>query len=218
MERKIEFSVGEFYHLYSRGVNKNTIFTDDADRNKFIKLLFACNNDNPVIFRDIADQPLEKIRRGETLVAIGAYCLMPNHFHILVYEKLESGISKFMTKFLTAYSMHFNKKHERRGPLFESRFRAEHADTDEYLKYLFSYIHLNPIKLIRPDWKEKGIGNLVAAEKYLANYKYSSYPDYIGTVRPESVILDRAAFPEYFETKKDLEAHIGDWLNFKDEK
>ena len=82
---------------------------------------------------------------------------MPNHFHILVKEKIENGISKFMGKLTTGYSMYFNKRYDRTGSLFQGVFKSVHADSDEYLKYLFAYIHLNPIKLINPEWKENGI-------------------------------------------------------------
>ena len=139
---------------------------------------------------------------------------MSNHFHLLVREKVEGGITKFMGKLSTGYSMYFNKKNERSGALFEGRFKAKHADTDEYLKYLFSYIHLNPVKLIDPEWKENGIGDRGRAKEYLAKYDYSSYPEYLGTIRPEKGVLERDVFPEYFLEPKDFEGFIDDWLAF----
>ncbi|MBI5045917.1 MAG: transposase [Candidatus Niyogibacteria bacterium] len=215
MNRKIEFSIGEFYHLYNRGNNKGKIFLNDNDKVRFLNLLFLCNDTKSIVFRDIPKSAIyNKKRRANTLVDIGGYCLMPNHFHLLVHEKEENGISLFMQKLLTAYSLYFNKKHNRTGKLFEGVFGAAHADDDGYLKYLFAYIHLNPIKLIEPHWKETGIVDIARAEKFLHDYKYASYLDYIGDARPEATIINKDAFPEYFENQKEFRDHLKDWLNY----
>ncbi|MBI5077760.1 MAG: transposase [Candidatus Yonathbacteria bacterium] len=219
MIRNIIFSVDEFYHLYSRGTDKRIIFMDHHDYQRFKALLYVCNSTNPV---DIAKhfrggrtfEELFDIEREDTLVDIGVYCLMPNHIHLLVREKTDGGITKFMHKLLTAYSMYFNKKNSRTGSLFESKFKAKHVNTDEYLKYNFAYQHLNPVKIIDPKWKENGIADRETAKRFLMEYSYSSYPDYQGVVRPESKILSRAAFPEYFTTVGDFDAFISDWLSY----
>jgi len=214
MERKFRFSEGEFYHLYNRGVNKMAIFLDNVDKKRFIKLLFACNSKKPVIFKNIQGLPLEEIERGETIVDIGAYCLMPNHFHLLVREKIKNGTTMFMEKLFTAYSMYFNKKNERTGRLFEGIFKATHANKDQYLKYLFAYIHLNPVKLIDSKWKENGIADQEKAKKFLKEYVYSSYFDYTNEKREESLILFKESFPEYFADFKEFEDFINEWLSF----
>lgn len=198
MERKFSFSVDEYYHIYNRGTDKRLIFLDNADRDRFVRLLFISNSTKPVVFRNIKNMAYSDIDKGEPIVAIGAYCLMPNHFHILARETTPGGISVFMGKLLTAYSAYFNKKYQRTGALFESTFRAQHVDNDNYLKYLFAYIHLNPVKLIEPDWKEKGIVNAKVAIKQLSEYRYSSYDEYMAVVREENAILSKEVFPEYF--------------------
>ena len=215
MNRKFQFSVGEFYHLYNRGSNKMPIFLDDSYKKRFIKLLFVCNSKKPVVFKTIQGLPLDEIDRGETLVDIGSYCLMPNHFHLLIREKMENGISLFMEKLSTAYSMYFNKKNERTGGLFEGTFKAIYANDDDYLKYLFTYIHLNPIKIIDPNWKEEGIKDKNKAKEFLREYVFSSYMDYLGADRPESGIINKQAFPDYFSTQQDFNYTINDWLSFK---
>jgi len=199
--------------LYNRGINKMTIFLDDVDKKRFIKLLFVCNSKKPVVFKDIQGLPLTKIERGETIVDIGAYCLMLNHFHLLVREKIEKGITMFMEKLFTAYPMYFNKKNERTGRLFEGVFKATHVNKDQYLKYLFAYIHLNPIKLIDPKWRENGIADREKAKNFLKEYKYCSYLDYIGERREESLILCKESFPEYFSNFKEFEDFINEWLS-----
>ena len=218
MERKFQFSIGEFYHLYNRGNDKRVIFHQVNDYNRFLALLYVCNGTNPVdiskhfsegrSFAEILD-----IERGEQIVDIGAYCLMPNHFHLLVREKKENGISIFIKKLLTGYSMYYNKKYERSGALFENRFKATHADSDEYLKYLFSYIHLNPVKLIDAGWKENGVADKLKAKQHLKEYKYSSYNDYVLNDNNMN-ILNKSAFPDYFSGFKDFENFIDEWLSF----
>jgi len=218
MQRVIEFSLGEYYHIYNRGVDKRIIFLDNCDKDRFQKLLFLCNASMPANFRDVQGVPYALIKRGSPVVAIGAYCLMDNHFHILLKEIEEGGISKFMSKLSTAYSMYFNIKHTRSGALFENNFKAKHLDTDEYLKYIFSYIHLNPVKLIDPNWKAEGIKDVDRAKDYLLSYRYSSYTDFLCQDRVnEKLLLSLKEFPEYFNDEKSFEGHLDDWLNYKEE-
>ena len=214
MERRIVFSEGEYYHIYNRGVDKRNIFMEGNDYVRFQKMLYVANSTKPVVYKTIQGVPLDKIERDEQIVAIGAYCLMPNHFHILVKEISEGGITRFMEKLGTGYSMYFNKKYNRTGFLFQGNFKAEHVDSDEYLKYLYSYIHLNPVKLIDPTWKEVGIRDAETTRVYLENYHSSSYPDYLGVDREEKLILSKNEFPEYFDKPKDFKEYINDWLEF----
>jgi len=228
MSRNVSISPGEFYHLYNRGTEKRDIFSTDEDRGRFIALLYLCNADEPVHIDDIQKSqgrtlrktPLElllDVEREETIVDICAYCLMPNHFHLLVREKLDGNTSRFMQKLMTGYTMYFNKQHERSGALFQGKFKATHADEDRYLKYLVSYIHLNPVKLIEPEWKENGIRDRRSAEKYLRQYRGSSYLDYLGESRIESKILTKEALPNYFSDVRDFKIEIADWLEYQKE-
>ncbi len=217
--RAFEFSVDEYYHIYNRGTDKRLIFLDEYDRNRFQILLYLCNNKESIEMRLFQGKTIAEIfghKRGEQYVNVGSYCLMPNHFHILLHEKEENGISSFMTKLLTAYSMYFNKKYQRTGSLFEGKFKATHADDDEYLKYLFSYIHLNPIKLLEPLWKERGITNVERAEEFLKTYPFSSYVDFLGEQRSQLKILNPGVFPDYFSSPVDFENIHKDRLIYKD--
>ncbi len=215
MDRPIIFSEGEYYHVYNRGVEKRDIVLSQSDNERFLRLLFLANGDRPFKYKEIEDLPLSKVDRGEPLVAIGAYCLMTNHFHILVKEIQEGGLSRFMEKFTTGYSKYFNKKYDRVGPLFQSRFKAEHVNRDEYLKYLYAYIHLNPVKFIHPEWKEHI--NPAQAKTHLESYRYSSYGDYSGIMREESLILSKEEFPDYFMEVREFEDFLNDWLENKHE-
>ncbi len=215
MERKFSFNEGEFYHIYNRGTDKRQIFIDDDDYRYFQKLLYLCNSTKRIIVRDlIKGISVYTVEREDTFVDMGAYCLMPNHFHLLLYEKKKRGVTTFMSKLSTAYAVYFNRKYKRTGCLFEGRFKAIHIKEDGYLEYLFSYIHLNPIKLIQTDWKVVGIKDLKKARAYLEEYSYSSYLDYLGGVREEGSIIKRENFPEYFSGAQDFKKLTDEWLNY----
>ncbi|MBI5138903.1 MAG: transposase [Candidatus Vogelbacteria bacterium] len=218
MERPFSFAVDEFYHVYSRGVDKRKIFDSNEDRVYFQKLLFLTNSTERIILRNLSRGiSVYDINREDTLVDIGGYALMPNHIHLLLHEKQEHGISTFMSKLLTAYAVFYNKKVARQGALFDGRFRAKHAGEDSYMHYLYAYIPLNIVKLIQPNWKEEGIKNLPIVKQFLDDYPFSSYLDYLGNDREESVILNREPFPEYFHKLADFKDFIHGWLTYKNE-
>ena len=223
MQRKFNFGVDEYYHVYNRGNDKRLIFNDDFDRNRFLRSLFLLNTSDSVEMRHYGRLPSVKIfepsQKGGmgTIVDIGAYCLMPNHFHLLIREKVDGGISLFMKKLLISYSKYFNLKHKRIGSLFEGPFRATHIDNDRYLHYLFAYIHLNPTKIAFPTWPEAPINDIIKAEQYLANYQFSSYLDYAREDRrPEEQILTKKAFPEYFQKPSDFNTFLADWVKYQE--
>jgi len=222
MQRKTEFAVGEYYHIYSRGIEKRKIFNDENDHLRFLILLYLSNSHQEIKIASYLQkgnqlEDLFEESLAQDFVSIGAYCLMPNHFHLLVQEKAEGGISTFMKKLLTGYSMYFNKKNERTGPLFEGRFKAVHISEDRYLEYLFSYIHLNPVKLIDHDWRDNKNFDHEKARNFLNNYSYSSYNFYCGNNQREDKILDSQNFPEYFQEKNDFKKFIDSWLDFSKE-
>lgn len=213
--RKISFGSGEYYHIYNRGNSKQKIFLDKKDHDRFLKLIFVCNSDKNINFRDLFEfnDDIFTFDRGETIVEIGAYCLMPNHFHLLFREKGDGNISLFMQKLATAYVMYFNKKYDRSGSLFEGKFKSKHINSDRYLKYIFSYIHLNPVKIIDSKWKEMGVKDKNKALDFCKKYQYSS----LSILSEESNYkhtINNQAFPKYFSNLKEYEAEIFEWLNF----
>ena len=218
--RKINFSTGEFYHIYNRGNSKQKIFLDNQDYDRFLKLLYLCNSNRNVNFReDIVDQKIDAFDfdRDQLIVSIGAWVIMSNHFHLYLTIPQRSflgdeAISAFIKKLCTAYSMYFNKKYNRTGSLFEGKFKSEHVDNDVYAKYIFSYIHLNPVKLIYSDWKQKGLKDSRKVLEFLSNYKWSSYLDHRGVKRAENRIIGLTDFPNYFSDQKVFDEEIFDWL------
>jgi len=225
MSRRVSFTSGEYYHIYNRGVERRTLYLDPADHRRFSHLLYLTNSTKSIHLQKICPQAasgrgrtLTKIyqeRRIDTLVDILAYCMMPNHFHLLLRAKADCGVSKFMQKLCTGYTMYFNKRYKRTGTLFQGKFQATHADTDEYLKYLYAYIHLNPVKLFQPDWKENGIQSLSAAKAFLEEYYHSSYLDHLGANRPEMTILNKDVGPQYFSSVAELETEMQNWLTLQ---
>ena len=222
--RKISLIPGEYYHIYNRGNSKQNIFLDQEDYKRFTQCLFVCNTEKSFNFRDnIVRAGIEALDfdRGETPVSIGAWVLMPNHFHIYLTPSSDLGknkgvkrnaVSEFMRKLSTSYASYFNAKYKRTGGLFEGGFKAKHVTKDGVAKYLFSYIHLNPIKLIDPAWKEQGVKDVKKAAGFLGEYRWSSYLDYKGLVRKENSIITKTDFPPYFQNEKGFNMVIKDWL------
>jgi REP element-mobilizing transposase RayT len=199
--------INEYYHIYNRGNDKKKIFLDDEDHDRFIKLLYICNSKNNFNFRNsIVRNKINAFdfEKGDPLVSILGWVLMPNHFHIvLISHRSDLGegdynpITEFMRKVSTAYVMYFNKKYKKTGSLFEGKFKSRHIGEENYFNYIFSYIHLNPIKLIQKNWKEKGIMNKDRAKNFLEEYRYSSFQDYFGKKRKQNSIIDYDSIPEY---------------------
>jgi len=214
--RKVNFVEGEYYHIYNRGNSKRTIFHDKSDYLRFVFLLFISNDIEYFKISNLTDLDFKKIKKTEPLVSIGSYCLMPNHFHILITERVENGISKFMQKLSTAYSMYYNRKYNRTGSLFEGKFKSEHINNNRYMKYIFSYIHLNPLKLKNKDWKKDKNKDKNILLSYLDSYPYSSYLDFLKTGRDQEVILDLDKFPKYFPNKESLKKEVFEWLSFNE--
>lgn len=197
----------EFYHVFNRGTDKRRVFITKKDYERFLSLLYVCNSDTPIHLSNISDLTLRNTlayERGEPLVEIAAYCLMPNHFHLLIRQREEDGISRFMQKLITGYTMYFNRKNERTGVLFQGRYKAVHAEEDRHLKYLLSYIHLNP------SGKARGL------DKDLYSYEFSSLIDHMQIPRIQNKILTRECLPEYFPEPADLKRELEEWLNLRE--
>lgn len=217
---KNELLPDQYYHIYNRGNGKNKIFLDKEDYNKLLKLLFVYNTEINFRFRDlITAQKIDgwDLDRGNNIVDICSWVLMPNHFHLIIIshrsDLWEDGcnpITEFMRKVFTSYSMYFNKKYNRTGSLFEGKFKSKLIDKENYFNYLFAYIHLNPIKLIQRDWKEKGVQNENKAIEFLNSYKFSSFLDFSGFNRIENKIINKKSVPQYIVESK--LRYLFDWF------
>ena len=118
-----------------------------------------------------------------------------------------------MRKFGTGYAVYFNQKHERSGYLFQGRFRATHIKTDNQLKTVFVYIHTNPAALIEPNWKEGSVEKPKEVIEFIENYKWSSYPDYLGKQNFPSV-TQRNFFDDLMK-KEEWQKYVNEWVEHK---
>lgn len=155
-----------YYHVYARGINKAQIFHDSADYNFFISL-----------FRRYLSKEKQTNKLGVPYphlygcIELLCYCVMPNHFHIYLYQIEEGSMARLMQGVMTSYSRYYNTKYQRRGPLYESRYKGSRIDSDAYFEHVSRYIHLNP-----KEWK---------------TYPYSSLPYYLGKVEEDWIRPDR---------------------------
>ena len=220
MLRKDPFITGQYYHLYNRGIDKKVIFNSEKDYKRFIILMYLANSNQSFRLDHIFDREnkvfheIFDINRDEVIVSVGAWCLMPNHFHILIKQEVDGGITRFMKKLSTGYAMYFNKINERQGSLFSGPFKSSLVGVDDnYMRQLFAYIHLNPLKLNFPDWKNNK-NNLDKEEikKLLDSYKYSSYQDYIEIDRVEKKILNSDNFPDYFHEQHSFQRFVENYF------
>ncbi len=207
--RLTKLVTGEFYHIYNRGNSKQIIFNDNQDYEYFIKLLKIMNTEKRVMTKRVEGN---NTSNDEDIISIGAYVLMPNHFHILLKQEKDEGISIFMQKISTAYVMYFNKKYKRTGGMFEGKFKSKYAGEDIYLKYLFSYIHLNPLKIINLNWKHSKL-NTTEYVSFLKNYKYSSFSEYLNDKNEGEIIIKRSSFPNYFPNRESFLRDIYSWMS-----
>ena len=193
--RREAFEVDGWYHCYSRGVDKRTVFESEHDYKRFQESLYISNDTaatNRQNYNYIDHAAIFELPKEERLVSVAAYCLMPTHFHLLLQEVRERGITRFMHKLGTSYTMYFNIRNERTGNLFVKPFRSRRVDVDNYFEYIPQYIHLNPVELYEKNWKRGVVPSFQKLERQLSGYQYSSLPEYIGQKRPESVIVDPA--------------------------
>ncbi len=185
--RKTKFQIGEYYHIFNRGVDKRDVFIDDKDYIRFIRSMREFNDikitgslyKKKNLEKKGVELPIGSSTPQRPLVEIICYSLLPNHYHFLLKQLQEDGIIKFLHKLGTGYSNFFNFKYKRSGSLFEGRFEDIHVKTDEYLIYLSGYINGNP-----------EIHKIVKAE----DWPWSSYLDYLnlrdGTLCSKNIILD----------------------------
>ena len=207
--RKFQFEENKIYHVYNRGVDKRNIFLNNKDYARFIHYLFELNNRKKIfnIGRNFKKSSMIEVQpqslQRELLVEVLAFCLMPNHYHLILRQKKENGITKFMQKMGTGHTMYFNNGNNRDGSLFQGRFKAILVDKDYYLVHLLNYIHFNPLKL--PDFN---ISNL-------EQYRWSSFPDYIGKKNFPS-ITSREFLLDFYGSEEKYKKEAREWLKEKD--
>jgi putative transposase len=203
----------ETYHIFNRGIDHRPTFTDKREYHRALQgLAFYQFSSPPVklsLFLSLPEERKEKImdqliHQGKKSIRILAFCFMPNHFHFLVFQETENGISKFMSNFQNSFTRYFNTKHERIGPLFLDQFKAVRIETDDQLLHVSRYIHLNP-------YSSAVIKNL----KVLENYPWSSLNEYINLLQKE--ICEKETILSFFRNKKAYQEFVFDQADYQKE-
>lgn len=188
-----------YYHVYNRGNNKQKIFYDPTDYQRFLDLTNYYRfvdlpgsysnllKQKPSVQSDIFDSLMIN---NYKLVEIICFCLMPNHYHLLLKQNRENGISLYLSKLQNSYTRFFNKKNKRVGALLQGRFKAVKIESKEQLLHLSRYVHLNPYS-----------SGVVKTEKELKSYLWSSLPEYLinrsGICKKEIIVSEFEKAEEY---------------------
>ncbi len=236
--RKEPLVNNEIYHVVTRRIGDELLFRDINDYYRGIFSVYEFNNANSVNIskrRQEIQAIKKKFRKQislgrvspispiiipderDKLVELLAFCFMPNHIHLLVRQLKNNGISMYMKKMGGGYAGYFKEKYniKRKGYFFQDRFNSVHIKNDNQLRVVFVYIHVNPISLIEPKWKEIGIKNPEKTIKFLEEeYKWSSYQDYIGKPNFTSV-TEREFILKLMGGEQGCKNAIEDWIRYK---
>ena len=186
MRRRDKFAVDNYYHVCNRGVERREIFLSERDFQRFIETLEHCLLDKRKPSKR-NQKPINKVSI-ESPVEVVAFCLMTNHFHLLLKQHLENGLVAYLQRLSNSYAKYFNTKYKREGPLFQGPFKSVRMESEEHLLHLSRYIHLNPV-----------VAGLVEDPKA---YKWSSYNSYINSeertfVKPQIVLGQFSSIGSY---------------------
>lgn len=206
--RKVVFRNNEIYHVFNRGLDRRSIFTEKNEFERVQKLIkFYRHKDIPIRFSQVNHQPIEvrekilkDLYKSERVVDILGYCMMPNHFHFLLKQMKDKGISTFIANVTNAYTRYFNTKHERAGNLFEGVFKAVYIETEEQLIHVSRYIHLNPV------------ASSIIPDEELENYRWSSYPEYLDLSKEE--ISQKELILSMFKSARDYREFVNNQIDY----
>lgn len=207
--RKVSLSSGEYYHIFNRSIAGFKIYNNDSDFRRFIELIrYYRFSDIPTKYSQYKrlnpksqSDLLVSLTENEKLASIVSYCIMPTHFHLLLKQHTDQGIAQFISVIENSYSRYFNLVHNRKGPLWESRFQSVHITTDEQLLHLTRYIHLNPVSA--------GIVNKPE------EWEHSSYSEYLDPNNLNNICefnnlidIDPKQYQKFVNDRKDYQRQL----------
>lgn len=194
-----EFSSHGFYHVYNRGEGERVIFCDDQDYRIFLYYLQIYLLPLENVLLKYKDLPLRLYCKNLSEdVELLAYCLMPSHFHFLLFQKPRNGVAKLLKQLGNAYTSYFNSKYQHMGGLFQGRYRAVKVTTLEQAQHLSRYIHLNPV--------------VSEATMEIKKYPWSSYNDYLAPNEP--TLIHRQLIMSAFPNSSAYEKFALDQVNY----
>lgn len=215
----------ELFHVLNRGVEKRDIFMDDKDRIRFIHDLYEFNDIKPAgstyhsfQYLDLRSpdiglrQEKQKEQKRIEIVDIHGWCVMKNHYHLLLSEKVEGGITLFIRKLNIGYAKYFNERYKRKGTLFQGRTKKIHINNDAYFLHILNYIHLNPLDYLKEsaNWRNKEINDHKKALQHLESYRWSSYLDYRKKKNFPSILTTNLFQDVFGNYKKEIESYLHD--------
>lgn len=209
--RRTAFATGEIYHVFNRGVNKQSIFWDDRDYARSMDSMVYYSFTNPQIRYSYLNRLLVEERakvwaglrtKHQMLVDLIAFVLMPNHYHMLVKQRVDHGLSKFLGNWQNSYGKYVNTRHQRVGPLFQGRFKAVRIATNAQLLHVSRYIHINP-----------HTASIVQSASELEQYPWSSLPEYMGTA--ELTVCQKEIILNQFKTVEQYQAFVFDHADYQ---
>lgn len=209
--RKVPLVTGDIYHVFNRGIDGRVTFTNIREYSRAYQIMKYYRFSSPPlklsIFLRISDskrQELQESSWGEKLVSMMCYCLMPNHFHFMLRQEVNGGISKFLSLFQNSYTRYFNTRNERVGQLFLDTFKNILVEREEQFLHLSRYIHLNPFS-----------SSVVNSLEGLYKYEWSSLGEYIGV--SEDYICEKDIILSSFKTKESYKNFISDRAEYQRE-
>ena len=220
MARKKIFSPGEYYHIYSRTILNIPEFKNKKNASRLAEaFLLANSTESTKAFMHlrnyssgISEKVLDILQQGERLVDILSFVIMPDHYHLLLREKKKNSITDFIRKCNTSIAKYINIKENRKGPLFESRFKAKHVDSNEYLLHLSLYIHLNPLDFLdSKDWRKGNLKNWQSKEKKLLDYPWSSLKSFVDNNHEDLIISGAEIILDQFDNKDEYKRFLQRW-------
>lgn len=202
----------QIYHVFNRGIDHRSTFTNKWELERAMMVLSYYRFSTPPMrlsrFLQLSNQDrqkiLSKLNESEKLVELLCFCLMPNHFHFLIKQLTENGISKFLSNLQNSYTRYFNTRNSRIGPLFLDQFKAILIETDGQLIHVSRYIHLNPLtSYVVKDFED------------LKNYPWSSFGEFLDII--QNKICSSEFILDFFKRNKDYEMFVHDQANYQRE-
>lgn len=163
--RRVQIVNACFYHIFNRSISGYQIFNDYSEYNRFLSIMKYYRFSGLKKRYSFCNYDELDISAGKTKVDILSYCIMPTHYHMTLFQNEDNGIEKYICSVQKSYSLYFNQRHKRKGPLWESRFKAVAVKSNEQLVHLTRYQHLNPVTAY-----------LISKPE---DWNYSSYKEYI---------------------------------------
>lgn len=211
----------QIYHVFNRGIDRRTTFSGKREFERGYQALLFYRFVRPPLRLsyflslgpDKRNQTLSQMEKGEQLIDVLAYCLMPNHVHLVLRQLFDEGISTYLSNIQNSYTRYFNTRHRRVGPLFLDQFKAKRVETDEQLHHLIRYVHLNPFTSF-----------LVKGQDALVDYPWSSFPEYLGKKvgfcikeYPSAKTQSPHAYKTFVFDQANYQRHLGEIKNLTEE-